>query len=324
MTRPQKNKTEDLIQAAYKALREGDRTTAYDSAQSVIEETPDSEQAWLILASLNEGEQSLRCLENALRANPDSQAARKAIRLVVKQMAGKDRKSIPDQAGARLSDTSPIPIEKIVEPPAEELSTKEEPDKSKSAIETESAVEPKIKELDTAAAESKAGSPTKKEILRKKLQKRTTVPTQPAQTENKALKIIREEKAAEVPQPASSPPPASIAETPMDEIEEVPLKIKTNVVQEPVVSKPEKKTSKPARQRAKKKEKVRAARSSRSKKAAKRAEKDIKNTFNKEIKKIKDKEKREMDIDIIELVLISLAAILLPLMAFLYFFFTNK
>ena len=98
----------------------------HDYAQAAAEKMPDSEQAWLILASLSEGEQSLRFLENALRANPNSQAARKAIRLVVNQMAGKKRKSEPKESVSSLSDTSPIPIAEPVETQAKEVSVEEE------------------------------------------------------------------------------------------------------------------------------------------------------------------------------------------------------
>ena len=80
---------DSLIQKAHNAFQNGNKSSAYDYAQAAVEKMPDSEQAWLILASLSEGEQSLRYLESALRANPESQAARKAIRLVVNQMASK-------------------------------------------------------------------------------------------------------------------------------------------------------------------------------------------------------------------------------------------
>jgi len=101
----------ELIKKAQAALEAGDKVAARQLAHSATQNAPKSEQAWLILASLSEPEQALIYLENALRANPKSRAARKGIRLVFNQMMGEEQKK-KDQALERdsLDDTAPIPV----------------------------------------------------------------------------------------------------------------------------------------------------------------------------------------------------------------------
>lgn len=332
---------DSLIQKAHNAFQNGNKSSAYDYAQAAVEKMPDSEQAWLILASLSEGEQSLRYLESALRANPESQAARKAIRLVVNQMASKKRKREPKESVSSLSDTTPIHIAESACTLAKEVSVEEEIEIFKEAAEDGSTIkktiiqaieknkedhspESKTQKQEETAAEDITSNPTKKEILLKKLQIKTTAPSKPTQTENNILKIIKEDKLADAPQTLSTPLPAPISESQAEGQEKELLENKINKEQESAVENFEKKTSKSAKQKARKKEKIKTAKISRDKKTVRKTEDEIKKAFSKDVKKMKDKEKREVDVDIIELVLISLAAILLPLIAFFYFFLTNK
>jgi hypothetical protein len=103
----------NLIQKARQALEKGDQRTAHDFAMAATTDPSQEEQAWLILASLSEPHQALQYLENALKANPRSQAARKAVRLVYSQMAAQEG-SQPETPIAPpikpLEDTAPIPV----------------------------------------------------------------------------------------------------------------------------------------------------------------------------------------------------------------------
>ena len=102
-----------LIQQARQALIQGKEELARELALLATANPAQEEQAWLILASLSEPKQAMGYIESALKVNPNSQAARKAIRLVYSQMAtGSQAQSQPPVIPPikPLEDTSPIPI----------------------------------------------------------------------------------------------------------------------------------------------------------------------------------------------------------------------
>ena len=102
-----------FIQQARQALSQGKEERARELALLATADPVQEEQAWLILASLSEPQQAMVYIESALKVNPESQAARKAIRLVYGQMAsGAKTQSQPPVAlpTQPLEDTAPIPI----------------------------------------------------------------------------------------------------------------------------------------------------------------------------------------------------------------------
>ncbi|BBB49566.1 tetratricopeptide repeat protein [Pelolinea submarina] len=102
-----------FIQQARQAFSQGKEERARELALLAIADPAQEEQAWLILASLSEPPQAMAYIENALKVNPDSQAARKAIRLVYSQMASGSRAQSQPPAALPirpLDDTAPIPI----------------------------------------------------------------------------------------------------------------------------------------------------------------------------------------------------------------------
>ena len=102
-----------LIQQARQALIQGKEELARELALLATANPAQEEQAWLILASLSEPKQAMGYIESALKVNPNSQAARKAIRLVYSQMAtGSKAQSQPPVIPPikPLEDTAPILI----------------------------------------------------------------------------------------------------------------------------------------------------------------------------------------------------------------------
>ena len=93
-----------LIQQARQALIQGKEELARELALLATANPAQEEQAWLILASLSEPKQAMGYIESALKVNPNSQAARKAIRLVYSQMA------TGSQAQSQPPVIPPIPI----------------------------------------------------------------------------------------------------------------------------------------------------------------------------------------------------------------------
>lgn len=104
------SRLQELVTSARKALAAGDRTDARQYAETLIAEFPKSEEGWLVLASISNPEEALIHLENALRVNPGSQAARQGIRLVTSQIL-KEKKSVEEMPKKPvLEDTQPIKI----------------------------------------------------------------------------------------------------------------------------------------------------------------------------------------------------------------------
>ncbi len=105
-----RSEIDELLVQANSALHNGDTIHARDYASKAAQLNPQSEQAWLILASLSDPEQALLFIENALRANPRSQAARKAIRLVYRQMEEEEKHPQSGKPVQQLNETSPLPV----------------------------------------------------------------------------------------------------------------------------------------------------------------------------------------------------------------------
>ena len=163
----------DLIGKANSAIKDGDTTHAREYAMQAVNLDPQSEQAWLILASLSEPEQALLFIENALRANPHSQAARKAIRLVYRQMAAKEKSAhseVPAEPHADSVSVPAIPIEAEI--------TGEEPESWPAAETPES--------IDTSST-----SNPKKELLLKNLRKKGVPTEQPSSIPAPKVKLIK-------------------------------------------------------------------------------------------------------------------------------------
>jgi lipoprotein-anchoring transpeptidase ErfK/SrfK len=97
------------LDAARQALAAGDKRGARRWARRAVTLSPDSEQAWLYLAASSEPKAGLAYLARALEINPRSQAARKAIRWMVRRLPSKERKAA--LRNAELPHIQPLPLE---------------------------------------------------------------------------------------------------------------------------------------------------------------------------------------------------------------------
>ena len=205
-----------LIQQARQALIQGKEELARELALLATANPAQEEQAWLILASLSEPKQAMGYIESALKVNPNSLAARKAIRLVYSQMAtGSQAQSQPPVIPPikPLEDTSPIPIpddavlvnlndeEFLI---AESLQMESEEPPEEQGIEAPHEVLAKTEETaePTTVEEVEPSSATvNKEVLRRKLRQRKSPKAEelpqetPAQIEDESrLKPARKKK----------------------------------------------------------------------------------------------------------------------------------
>ncbi|MBZ0275850.1 MAG: hypothetical protein K8I60_06885, partial [Anaerolineae bacterium] len=74
------NALQETLKAGIEAARRGDRNTARRLLRQVVTVNPDSEVAWMWLASAVESlDERRECLENALRINPKNTRAREAL-----------------------------------------------------------------------------------------------------------------------------------------------------------------------------------------------------------------------------------------------------
>ena len=374
----------ELIRDSYAALKTGDKAFAREYALVAAEKYPESEEAWLILASLSKPDQALRYLENALRANPDSQAARKGIRLIFSQTSAQNEKVV-EKATRRLEDTAPIPVKQEQEEPVEEISidTEDKAEEKQIIAPEKTAVMPKIR-----------ATTSKKKILRKKLTKKTAVAssvTYGKSTSAKTkLKTVKEKKQTQ-PTPEKIPSEknteqAEVVSQPLESlraIEKDNQKIKTarKIRTKEKTAKPKTPTTElpsppskpqqiskpkpvdehalsniftePTPQKAEEisnqdsvwnlfstrggdkipassptissvKEEPKPEPKEKSKVEPKSKPKKVKKTNQSKKKKLKKaNESKNVDVDVIEMVLVSIAAILLPLLAFLYFYLTK-
>lgn len=103
----------ELVKNARQSLSEGDQADTWKYAELLLLEFPKSEEGWLVLASISEPEKALEYLENALRLNPDSQAARQAIRLITSRIINVNHTVAEIPEAQPLDDTQPILIREI-------------------------------------------------------------------------------------------------------------------------------------------------------------------------------------------------------------------
>ena len=103
----------ELVKSARKSLSAGDLAVARDFAELLLKEFPESEEGWLVLASISEPENALAYLEKALRVNLNSKAAHQAIRLITSQFLNGDQNVPKIPKFLALEDTQPIKVKDI-------------------------------------------------------------------------------------------------------------------------------------------------------------------------------------------------------------------
>ena len=361
------------LDQASAAMKSGDSVRARECALAAAHQDPLCEQAWLILASLSQPEQAMLYLENALRANPRSRAARKAVRLVFSRLKSAQNAQTPDEPDNEPDPaalTIPTPLDEQYFPErSTEGETLETPEETPKETPEETQTRQEILDyLQSTSAPSDANLPAsspQKTGRALRLRKRSEPASQPPASRGGRIRFIRKvspqtgppgtpvvssldlpaamitEKAAET---SESITPVVPAEAPA-----IPSEIKTSGTLEPVSSEtaltaptateaeespssetsareypfpaklkrarkpaplpaPERSPARPKKQRAQKKAADRplpipdqpSAGATRGMRASKKAE--------------------PADVDMIELVLVSVAAIVLPLIVFLYFY----
>ncbi|NPV41790.1 MAG: hypothetical protein HPY72_10695 [Anaerolineae bacterium] len=343
--------TSEWLEQASAALKSGDSARAYECAMAAARQDPLCEQAWLILASVSEPEKAMLYLENALRANPRSQAARKAVRLVFSRLNAADSAGTPDEPGeepnpAFVDVQTPLEEEEpILEKPAEKV---EEDTSEKSQSMQENL--PQVAKIPAVSPEKTAGalrlrkrsepvalSPTsrgRKFKLVRKTKPASVFPESPAEpfagqpaVELGASPIIE----AAVEPPAISPELAAAGANEPDSIQTPP-----NVVEVEQSPSPEmpagqhpspakaKRSRKPAPLSAPEQLPAHPKKQRAQKKAADRPVIMPDSAFASTPRGFHELKKTEpADVDMIELVLVSIAAIVLPLIVFLYFYLSR-
>ncbi len=98
MNAPNQRGEKYALHQAVEALRRGDRTQARRWASYAARQNPNSEQPWLIMASLASPQASIAYLKIALEKNPGSQPARRGMHWAI---ARQRRCAPPAPAGAR-------------------------------------------------------------------------------------------------------------------------------------------------------------------------------------------------------------------------------
>ncbi len=376
--------SEKLIKKAFSLLKSGEKAKARILAKKAADLSPDNEQAWLILASLSKSDQALFFLENALRANPESEAAKKGIRVIFEEMATKSKKAEAimekpveyfgeTEPPVRLEDTSPIPIIPV-QPETSKAGHIESDQKPQEEISTPAIIKQSLKKKMEKAKDSKPEfipppgptSEEKKDILRKKLAKpekkgkaAAADPESQHETKKKIRKVRLKKtkiKAKEPIKPVETPPEEiqkpeeqpitqkTRGKTSADSIE---IKTTTDEIQPSAMAdylsrafsknqpeqghaidqKPEDVIITPGIEEIPQEKPVEAKLDVEPKVKAETKSLPIKK---KQVKKQPAKQSRKIkmtvrtgNVDIIEIILMSLAAIALPILAFLYFFLKN-
>ena len=134
MKTDENSELQEYLQLSIAALHNGNRVAARRWAQKAVQHTPDTEAAWLILASLAEPRASIQYLEKALEINPASQRARSGLVWAKKRLreAQELTSSLPSSqptphiehtqpvqtytTSAPLEDTQPVHIKKTSVP----------------------------------------------------------------------------------------------------------------------------------------------------------------------------------------------------------------
>ncbi len=75
-----------LLKAAYQALRKGDRLAARRLAQEAAHLAPEKEEAWLLLAAISNPRASVAYLDQALKINPHSERARAGMHWAARRL----------------------------------------------------------------------------------------------------------------------------------------------------------------------------------------------------------------------------------------------
>lgn len=356
MKEPLRGTPDDWLHEALSAYDRGDHEKAREYALAAARALPQSEQAWLLLASLSEPAQAMLYLENALRANPRSQSARKAVRLVYSRLAAQEKPPAQEPKAEALSDTAPIPV-----PP--EAQTEPEPAPTQIKPEQEFQPEPQAEYQAEIPSEAPSASPAplpKRSSFHRNIQAKSAVePQDLAQAPERTirhLKLVKksapqaaqeEEPAADLaspipleaaapaePHPSAEAAPEAQAPPPIEEPQaavETPEPISEPQPSEPVLpieppppqaaaapeysAPPPRRTIKIAQPRKPAPETTPDAEKPR----VKAGRKSVSATP----KKNRQKNNRQVNVDAIELVMISIAAILLPLLVFLYFYLTR-
>ena len=344
-----------LIQQARQALSQGEEKRARELALLATADPALEEQAWLVLASLSEPRQAMLYIENMLKVNPDSQAARKAIRLVYGQMTagGEAQTPLEDTPPIKpLDDTAPIPVSHTApantilerkEETEEQITDPAEEQVSPSATISKGALRDKLRQRTSSQATEKPASMADEAALpevspKKKFNfSRTAKPMEEAEepqgaeaaesTESAQISTPAAEPEVEIaPQkPAAAPEPEEIqaaapaalpAESPAPAVEEAQAPKEPEP--EPVTSLPE---QKPAQKAV---EELLSGKSSRMV-AVNKPEQvpHAQNTPAAEKSEVHNNNQDPANVDTIELILVSVAAILLPLLVFLYFYLTK-
>ena len=99
------SETQQAIQQAREALRNGDHSAARRWAELAARMAPNLEEPWLILAAVASPRASTKYIEQALQINPESPRARRAMRWALTRLQGlpEGTGASPDPAPARTS-----------------------------------------------------------------------------------------------------------------------------------------------------------------------------------------------------------------------------
>lgn len=120
MSKVQSSRAETLLALARDALRQNRRAEAFDLARRARETDPQLEGAYLILAALSAPAESIRLLNQALKINPTSSAARKGMHWAVQRLreetkGGASEQTEPIRLAAdhaeELEATHPHPVQ---------------------------------------------------------------------------------------------------------------------------------------------------------------------------------------------------------------------
>ncbi len=354
------------LDQASAAMKSGDSVRARECALAAAHQDPLCEQAWLILASLSQPEQAMLYLENALRANPRSRAARKAVRLVFSRLKSAQNAQTPDEPDNEPDPaalTIPTPLDEQYFPErSTEGETLETPEETPEETQTRQEILDYLQSTSAPPDANLPASSPQKTGRALRLRKRSEPTGQRSASRGGRIRFIR--KVSPQTGPPGTPvvssldlPAATITEKAVETSESItpvvpaeapaiPSEIKTFGSFKPVSSEtaptaieaeespssetsareypfpaklkrarkpaplpaPERSPARPKKQRAQKKAADRplpipdqpSAGATRGMRASKKAE--------------------PVDVDMIELVLVSVAAIVLPLIVFLYFY----
>jgi len=365
---PLRGTPDDWLREALSAYDQGDHEKAREYALAAARALPQSEQAWLLLASLSEPAQAMLYLENALRANPRSQSARKAVRLVYSRLAVQEKSHAQEPKAEALSDTAPIPVppEAQTEPEQEfqpepqakyqaEIPSEAHPAPpaplpkrspfhrnipAKSAIESQDLTQApersarRLKLVKKSAPQAAPEAQAAEEVepaadLASPTPLEAAAPAQPtpiaeSPTEPEAPLPNAEPQAAEIeaPGPIAEPLAAAI-ETPEPMAEPQPTEPVLPTKPPPAEAPWETASPAPPPRRTIKIAQPRKSAPQTTQGAEKPRVKADRKSVSATPKKNRQKNNKQVNVDAIELVMISIAAILLPLLVFLYFYLTR-